>query len=111
MLAAIVLAGFFFGCYLSRWQGIYYHGERRLVFGVQLTNGLPALILAARDEMWGISKAYGRNPDEKYDSQETLYYDRMFDVGVLFTCISGLVNLLMVTEVMEIAIRRRAGGG
>lgn len=104
-----ILSTWFFGLALARGHSVYASNTtiaRQLMFGCQLGAGLPAapaLLQAAylrnqphAEPMWG---GFMAPPvDENQLSDWSFDYGMLLDMGVLYTMIAGLLNVLAIFD-------------
>lgn len=108
LFMACILSTWFFGLALGRGNTVYASNRtiaRQLVFGCQLGVGLPAtpaIVQALRPQheepLWGGIMA---PPDENGRDQLSEWsakYGLAYDMGVLYTMIAGLLNVLAIFD-------------
>ena len=105
-----IVSTFFFGLSLGGGQSVYASNRsvgRRLVFACQLGVGLPAapaIVQAVRvsrgqQPLWGGAMAPPREDNPFDDLSAWNYkYGAAFDLGVLYTMVAGLLNILAIYD-------------
>jgi hypothetical protein len=105
-----ILSTWFFGLALAEGHSVYASNKmiaRRLVFGCQLGVGLPAApaVLQAvylRNHNEPLWNGFMAPPDEKNGRDEvsewSYKYGAKFDMGVLYTMVAGLLNVLAIFD-------------
>jgi hypothetical protein len=96
---------FLAGWALSDFRAVFWKYDRIATYG-QLGMGVPTVVLLVEREPF--SAALGRTFYEPTGPSENLlpYYD----VGTLYTCIAGLLNLLVAVNAFSLALLGSRGG-
>ena len=97
VVMVVLLATFFLGAALGRFENVWWTGHRWLYVGCQVWAGAPAVTLFAKTAI--------RPPEGAPGVTRKRHYNKVAEMGAICTQIVGLLNLLAFTDAWAKAYR------